>query len=100
MGSSWAGGISNSNSSSSRVDPQQTVLLDWPVIARELHLSPRETAVVQGLWHGRKHAAIAADLGISIHTLDTHWRRIKYKLDITSPVGAVHRVYGVVMDSR
>jgi DNA-binding CsgD family transcriptional regulator len=56
--------------------------------------------VVEGLWHGRKQAAVAAELGISIHTLDTHWRRIKQKLGVNSPVEVVHRVYGVVMAMR
>ena len=80
---------------------------DWSVVARQLRLSPRECRVVEGLWHGRKQAMIAAELGISIHTLDTHWRSVKQKLQISPQASAasaavevVHRVYGVVMKLR
>lgn len=73
---------------------------DWPVIMRRLHLSQREGQAMRGIWEGRKHAAIAADLGISRHTVDTHWRRIKQKLNVNGPVEAVHRVYEVVFEMR
>jgi DNA-binding CsgD family transcriptional regulator len=56
-------------------------LLEW--------LSPGERRVLQGLIDGRKPEKIAADLGLSRHTIRTHLQNIYAKLDVHSQVEAV-----------
>ena len=70
------------------------------MIRRRLHLTAREVQVMRRLWEGWKHEMIARELGISTHTVDTHWRHIKAKLAAPSLVHAIHRVYEVLFDLR
>jgi len=55
---------------------------------------------MRGLWHGRKYAAIASELGISRHTVETHWRHIKAKVAAPSVVHAIHRIYAILFEER
>lgn len=91
----WGGTATGTSTSNGSV-----IELDWPAIGRRLSLSPREMQVMHGIFAGGKHASIARDLNMSPHTLDTHWRRIKHKLKVDSPIAAVHRIYEVMIQMR
>jgi DNA-binding CsgD family transcriptional regulator len=52
----------------------------WREMARRLQLSGRELLIVRGIFDDRVEAAIAADLGISPHTVHTHLGRLHRKL--------------------
>lgn len=52
----------------------------WASIARSLNLSRRQTQIVRAVFDDDKETAIAANLGISAHTVHTHLERIYQKL--------------------
>lgn len=52
-------------------------------------LTPREREILQELVNGCSLKQVAAVLGISRHTVDTHVRKIYAKLEVTSRSGAV-----------
>jgi len=54
-------------------------------------LSDREKAVLTLLVKGRSYKMIAAELGISYHTVDSHIRRIYEKLQVNSGTEAVSK---------
>ena len=60
-----------------------------PVAHTEVHLSPREQAVLDCLAKGLTYKAIADELGISIETIRTYLRRIYEKLHVQSRTEAV-----------
>ena len=64
----------------------------WPGIAQLLRLSPRELQVVKGVFRDDKDDAIAADLGISPHTVSTYLQRIYAKLRVGSRPQLIVRV--------
>jgi len=64
----------------------------WREIARSLKLSARELQIVRGVFDDRIDGAIAADLGISRHTVHTHFHRIHHKLAVADRVRLVVRV--------
>jgi DNA-binding CsgD family transcriptional regulator len=64
----------------------------WREIARSLKLSARELQVVRGVFGDRTDSAIAADLGISPHTVHTHFDRIHRKLAVVDRVELILRV--------
>jgi DNA-binding NarL/FixJ family response regulator len=55
-------------------------------------LSPRENEVLRLLSKGMRYAEIAAELGISPRTVNTHLHRIYEKLHVHSAAGAVGKV--------
>lgn len=57
--------------------------------ARKKKLSPREIQVVSLLARGETRKAVADKLGISIHTIENHTRRIFCKLGVHSMTSAV-----------
>lgn len=57
--------------------------------ARAENLSPREVEVLEGISHGRRVKEVAAELGVSVTTIQTHLRRIYEKLEVNSQAGAV-----------
>ncbi|HEV8653169.1 MAG TPA: helix-turn-helix transcriptional regulator [Actinomycetes bacterium] len=57
-------------------------LLEW--------LTSAERQVLQCLVNGRRPEKIAADLGISRHTIRTHLQNLYVKLDVHSQVEAVN----------
>lgn len=65
----------------------------WEITAPDacapLGLSSREFDVLSLLSHGHGQKAIARMLGISIHTVDAHLRRIYRKLGVQSSTAAV-----------
>ena len=56
----------------------------WPGLARQLRLTEREAAVVEGLFAGDSEFAIARRLGISFHTVHTYVGRVYRKLSVTT----------------
>jgi DNA-binding CsgD family transcriptional regulator len=64
----------------------------WREIARSLTLSARELQIVRGVFDDRIEFAIAADLGISPHTVHTHIDRLHHKLAVADRVELVLRV--------
>jgi DNA-binding NarL/FixJ family response regulator len=57
--------------------------------ARDYGLTEREVTVLQGLVNGLGQKGIAAELGLSQHTVNTHIRNIYAKLHVHSRTGAV-----------
>jgi len=64
----------------------------WQAIADRLRLSGQELKIVQGVFNGRKESAIAMDLGISAHTVHTHFERLHHKLGVADRVELVLRI--------
>lgn len=64
----------------------------WGEIARSLTLSVRELQIVRGVFDDRTDFAIAADLGISPHTVHTHIERLHHKLAVGDRVELILRV--------
>lgn len=78
-----------------RVVPANSNLLPkeaWQQIGRHLRLSSRELQIVRGVFDDRTEFAIAADLGISTHTVHTHVERLHHKLAVPDRVAMVLRV--------
>jgi DNA-binding NarL/FixJ family response regulator len=65
----------------------------WRLLARSLELSQREFQILQAVFDDQKESAIAANLGISSHTVHTHLKRLYHKLGVTSRVTLVSRVF-------
>jgi DNA-binding CsgD family transcriptional regulator len=57
---------------------------DWQRIRGSLKLSGREIQITQHIFDDAKAECIAADLGISVHTVNTYLQRLYLKLDIRS----------------
>jgi len=64
----------------------------WREVARRLRLSGQELRIVRGVFNGHKEYAIAANLGISPHTVHTHFERLHRKLGVADRVELVLRV--------
>jgi DNA-binding NarL/FixJ family response regulator len=65
----------------------------WRLLAGSLELSQREFQIPQAVFDDQKESAIAANLGISSHTVHTHLERLYHKLGVTSRVTLVSRVF-------
>lgn len=64
----------------------------WQEIQRSLRLSGRELQIVRGVFDDQTESCIAAELGISSHTVHTHFERLHHKLAVTDRVELVLRV--------
>jgi DNA-binding CsgD family transcriptional regulator len=65
----------------------------WAVLAVNLKLSARELEIVRGIFNDRKEHAIAAELGISAHTVHTERERLYRKLGINNQVQLMLRLF-------
>lgn len=65
----------------------------WRDLALALKLSQRELEIVQAVFDDHKESLIASNLGISSHTVHTHLERLYRKLEISSRVALVSRVF-------
>jgi DNA-binding NarL/FixJ family response regulator len=74
--------------------------IDWPAISRYFKLSPRELAVLQGAFAGRKWRDMAREFGGSHHTVDSHWRKVKEKMGVATILEAVHKIYTMFPPER
>lgn len=61
--------------------------MEWAALARMKNLSPRELQLIQAVGEDLKDQAIAGRLGISVHTVRTHFERVFRKLGVNSRVG-------------
>ena len=64
----------------------------WLHLAVALGLSPREMQIVQGVFEDYKEAAIAAEMGISPHTVNTYFQRLYRKMHVCSRPQLIVRV--------
>jgi DNA-binding NarL/FixJ family response regulator len=64
----------------------------WREITRSLQLSERELQIVHGVFNDQTEFAIAANLGVSPHTIHTYCKRLYHKLAVTDRVKLVLRV--------
>ena len=64
----------------------------WAAIARSLNLSPREQQLLRGVFDDHTDFTIAAALGISSHTVHTHFERLHQKLGVSNRIQLVLRV--------
>jgi len=71
----------------------------WQVIGKSLHISGRELQITQEIFDGRKEYAIACDLKISVHTVNTHLGRLYRKLGVSSRAGLVLYVLSEYLSS-
>jgi DNA-binding CsgD family transcriptional regulator len=70
----------------------------WAAITRSLNLSVREEQLMRGVFNDHTDAAIAAALGISSHTVHTHFERLHHKLGVASRAQLVLRVVREFLD--
>jgi DNA-binding CsgD family transcriptional regulator len=66
----------------------------WRAVADRLNLSDRELEIVRGVLDDRKQSSIAAQLGISSHTVHTYLVRLYLKLRVSSRMELAMRVIG------
>lgn len=59
------------------------------------HLSEREAEVLSWVARGKSNSSIAEILGISVHTVDAHLRRIYLKLGVFDRISAAVRGIGI-----
>ena len=64
----------------------------WAAVAQSLDFSGRELEIARGVFDDQTEFAIAAELGISPHTVHTHVERLHHKLRVTNRVQLVLRV--------
>ena len=64
----------------------------WAVIARSLSLSHRDAQLVRGGFDDATDSAIASALGISTHTVHTHFERLHQKLGVPNRAKLILRV--------
>lgn len=71
------------------INKQQTPSAQPVVADRARRLRPRHVEVVRLAANGRQNAAIAREMGLSIHTVTDYWRVIKARLGVQSAPHAV-----------
>ncbi|MGD0744886.1 MAG: helix-turn-helix transcriptional regulator [Verrucomicrobiota bacterium] len=64
----------------------------WKEIARSLKLSGRELQILRDVFDDQTEFTIAANLGVSPHTIHTHCERLYRKLGVSDRVKLVLRV--------
>lgn len=72
----------------------------WRALARELKLSNRESQILHEVFDDEKESVIAANLGISSHTVHTHLERLYRKLAVSSRVSLVRRIFAEYLRLR
>ena len=71
----------------------------WRRVTGMLALSARESEILQAVFEDQKEYCIAANLGISSHTVHTHLERIYRKLHVSSRVELVVRVFAAYLSN-
>jgi DNA-binding CsgD family transcriptional regulator len=69
----------------------------WSLAGTALHLSGRELQIVREVFDNRTQLALAANLGISRHTANTHLEWLYRKLHVNTCVALVLRVIEVIL---
>jgi DNA-binding CsgD family transcriptional regulator len=70
----------------------------WHELGAALGISRRELQVVRLIFDDEKECSIAADLGISVHTVHTYIERLHRKLDVRDRVQLVLRITQEFLD--
>lgn len=65
---------------------------EWMRIARALRLSGHELQIIRGVFDDRTESTIADNLGLSPHTVHTHFNRLHRKLAVHTRAGLALRV--------
>ena len=88
--------------SSGNENARRSILSDvqWVSLARSLQLSERELQIVQCIFDDYTGAGMARQLGISVHTINTHLERLYRKLHVNTRAGAVVRIFAEHLDRR
>jgi DNA-binding CsgD family transcriptional regulator len=71
----------------------------WFAVAAALRLSGRESEILQAVFDDQKESCIAANLGISPHTVHSHLERLYRKLKVSSRVALVIRVFSAYLSN-
>ncbi len=81
--------------SRAKARPGRSVLSkrQWLSLARALQLSERELEIVQCIFDDHTAAAMARQLGISVHTINMHMQRLYRKLGVNTRSAAVVCVF-------
>jgi DNA-binding CsgD family transcriptional regulator len=74
------------------MDTVQPNPLEWDLIAGRWSLSARERKVIHLLVAGRSRKQVAHQLGMSLSTLQTHWRRALAKTGAADLVALIWQV--------
>jgi DNA-binding CsgD family transcriptional regulator len=64
----------------------------WNRLSEALRLSRREAQIVEGVFEDQKEEAIAYELGISPHTVNTYFQRLYAKLQVSSRPQLIVRI--------
>lgn len=64
----------------------------WAAMGRSLKLSGRELQIARAVFDDRTEFAIAAELGMSPHTVHTHLKRLHRKLGVVDRVQLILRM--------
>jgi DNA-binding NarL/FixJ family response regulator len=67
-------------------------LSDWDACVTALNLSPRQAGIVRLLLRGYGDKQIAAEMGLSKHTVRTYLKRIFDRFDVSDRTALVLRV--------
>ncbi len=89
----WSGGARTNRTRHSLAGAAVLSEQAWTDIRRTFGLSLRELQILQGVFDNRKDFAIAAELGISPHTVHTYFERMHRKLGATDRVELVLRIF-------
>ena len=65
----------------------------WDLLKLSLKLSDRELQIVKAIFDDKKETAIAADLEISPHTVNTYLQRLYQKLSVNSRAQLIVRIF-------
>lgn len=90
-------GKGDAGQSVSGLGAQIVTKLGWAEMGRKLGLSRRELDVLQGVFDCVTEGELAARLGISEHTVHTHFNRLFKKLGVRTRVELVLRVMAAVV---
>jgi DNA-binding NarL/FixJ family response regulator len=72
----------------------------WRHLGAALRLSSRELQIIQGVFDDQKEDGIAAEMGISAHTVNTYFRRLYTKLGVSSRPQLIVRVMAEDLAAR
>lgn len=69
---------------------------EWTHVVRSLHLSPRESEILNSILQGHTDKQIATELGMSTNTVRTHLRHVFFRLNLTSRLELVMHVFALI----
>jgi DNA-binding NarL/FixJ family response regulator len=72
--------------------PSAPALPEWDACVEALKLSPRQTAIVRLILRGKKDKEIAAETGLSKHTVRTYLKRVFDRFDVSDRTALVFQI--------